>query len=79
METPCICFVISERRGLFMLGWWTLRKALRLPRGALGAEFVFGEGAIVVLVEGFQGLGGACDFIGLDDSVLVGVERGDDG
>src|SRR4051812_6952938 len=52
--------------------------------GALGAlaafasQFLAGQFAIAVLVELAQGGGGVVDFIGVNDAIAIGVERGDD-
>ena len=41
------------------------------------AQFLTGEFAVGILVQALQGRDGVLDFDGIDDPVVVGIQRGD--
>lgn len=49
------------------------------PLAAGWTEFLCGEFAVAILVEFLQGLGGLGDLLGVNDAILVQVERLDEG
>jgi hypothetical protein len=50
------------------------RTATTTARTALGTEFVFGQLAVLVLVQLGQGVTGVLQFVGRDHSVMVGIQ-----
>ena len=47
--------------------------------GAWGHEFIHGQLSVAIFIKGQEGGGGIGDFGGINDSVVIGVESGEQG
>ena len=66
---PCSAGALPHRVGL-------CRRTGRTGRSG-PAQFLGGEFAVGILVQALQGRTGVVDFGGIDDTVVIGIQRGD--